>query len=185
MPLVVQAHECTTHTLSCPRAFVSGKIWAKVGLPSRGIADSDNIVFLKSSICRIKYVRRCICNDPVWSSLCSAILHLGHSCCFLVEQTLWCYWAHVLLSWVQNSPWFQGMDDCHKYFALTTKEVWLLPCWSVSFEEILNVNDGLFISSLPLSPPVPPSSQLEDRGCQSPSLHPRSACSKCQSRMRH
>ena len=80
-------------------------------------------------------------------------LHLGHFCCFLVEQTLWCYWACVLLSWVQNSPWFQGMDNCHKYFALTAKEVWLLPCWSVSFEEILNVNDGLFISSLPLSPP--------------------------------
>lgn len=87
-------------------------------------------------------------------------LHLGHSCCFLVEQTLWCYWAHVLLSWVQNSPWFWGMDDCHQYFALTTKEVWLLPRWSVSFEEILNLNDRLFISSLPLSPPVPPSSQV-------------------------
>lgn len=81
-------------------------------------------------------------------------LHLGHSCCFLVEQTLWCYWAHVLLSWVQNSPWFRGMDDCHQYFALTTKEVWLLPCWSVSFEEILNVNDRLVVYIF--SAPEPP-----------------------------
>lgn len=74
---MVRAHEYTTDTLSCLRAFVSGKIWAKVGLPSRGIASSDNVVFERVPFCRIKCVRHCICNDIVWSSLCSAISSPG------------------------------------------------------------------------------------------------------------
>lgn len=74
---MVRAHEYTTDTHWCPRAFVSGKIWAKVGLPSRGIASSDSVVFERVPFCRIKCVRRCICNDLVWSSLCSAISSPG------------------------------------------------------------------------------------------------------------